>query len=112
MPIVERRYTVKSQLNVSSADLRLARSGQKVCTIRLGTLGISSDRLFLTDRRDSILVRVTSIDTARRYSELNESDALSEGFDSLEALRADLRRYYGDIDPEQPITVIHFEPGQ
>jgi hypothetical protein len=109
MPIVDRRFTYRSYINVSSADLRLARSGAKTCTIRLGTINVSTERVFLTDRRDKVLVKILGVDRGRVYRQLTGEDAKRDGADSVDALGADLRKYYGAIDPEQPVTVVYFE---
>lgn len=109
MSIVERRFTYRSQINVSSADLQLAKAGAKSCTIRLGTVEVSSERLFLTDRRNRVLVRILAVDSGRVYKQLTEDDARRDGAQSIAALGADLRKYYGAIDPEQPMTVVYFE---
>lgn len=109
MRIIERSFTYRDRIKVSREDLDLAKRRRKTCTIRLGRMSVAQERLLLSDGHDAIPIRVTDVDTRRVYAELTDSDAQAEGLDSLDALRADLARWYGQIDPHQPITVIHFE---
>jgi hypothetical protein len=109
MTIVERHFSYRNYINVSSGDLHLARSGVKSCTIRLGTVDVSSERVFLTDRRNKVFVKILRVDSGRVYRELTEEDAKRDGVDSLDALDEDLRKYYGAIDPDQPVSVVYFE---
>jgi hypothetical protein len=109
MPIVHRNFTYKGVISVSSDDLNLVHAGVKTCTIRLGVLNVESEVITLTDRRRSVKVRIRGIDNSRIYSQLSEEDALCEGLSSVDELRRDLSRYYRNIDPAQPITIIYFE---
>ncbi len=109
MAILQRSFTYHGRIKVSTSDLRLAREGRKRCTIRLGKVGVASDTIALTDGKESLQVRITSIDNARLFKDLTDQDAILEGFTSKTELEDDLKHYYGGIDPLQPITVIHFE---
>lgn len=109
MTIKHREFTYRERMKVSPSDLRLARRGRKKCTIRLGVANVIGGQIALTDGRHSFAVNILSVDADRSYRELSDSDARDEGFESLAELQADLRQYYGPIDPEQPMTVIRFE---
>jgi hypothetical protein len=108
MSLIDRTFTFKRQIKVSSNDLHLARKGIKVCTIRLGKVSVASTDMILSDGRESMLIKVTEVDSGRVYSELTDTDARLEGFSSLEELHSDLSRYYPRIDPRQPMTIIKF----
>jgi hypothetical protein len=107
--LVTRSFVYKRRIKVSPTDLELARSGRKTCTIRLGTLGVDGARVDLTDGRNALPVRIVSVDTGKCYKDLREDHANNEGFGTLDELKNDLERYYGEIDPIQPITIISFE---
>jgi hypothetical protein len=108
MSIVRRSVTYKGRIKVSPGDLSLAERGTKTCTIRLGVAQVDGDMLNLTDGRRTIPVRIVAVQADRTYGQLTDSDADAEGMSSLEELREDLARYYGQLDPAQPVTVIHF----
>lgn len=108
MPILARSFVYNDAIKVSSEDLDLAVAGRKTCTIRLGTLSVARDRLLLTDGRRSLPICITAVEAARRFGDLTDDDARDEGLSGLDSLRLDLRRFYGEIEAQQPVTVIHF----
>ncbi len=108
MGIIQRRFTYRGKIKLSSNDMALARSGRKTCTVRLGILEVAGSEIDLTDGEDRIKVSIREVDNKRVYRELSDQDASEEGFNSVEELRLDLQQYYKRIDPEQPITVIRF----
>ena len=108
MAIVDRAFVYRGRMKLSSRDLRLVRSGKKTCSVRLGTAGVATESLELTDGKESIRVHVLEVETGRVFHELSDRDARADGLSSLETLEKDLRRFYGEIDPEQPMTIIKF----
>jgi len=109
MTIVNRTITYRGTIKVSSDDLRLARAGKKRCTIRLGIASVAGERIDLSDGFQKISVRISKVDSMRRYENLNDLDASMEGFASTKELLEDLSKFYGRIDPSQPITIIYFD---
>ncbi len=108
MTLVDRRFTYKHRIKVSRADLALAKNKRKTCTIRLGVAMVEGDFIDLTDGRDSLKVRIVSVETVR-YGALNQEHAQCEGFTSVDELRKDLEKYYRRIEKEQIVTIIKFE---
>jgi hypothetical protein len=109
MGIINRTFTYKTRIKVSTADLNLARAGKKKCTIRVGTLSVGREILDLTDGTQTLKIKVVRVETDRKYSALTDQDAINDGLASKAELDTDLKRFYGRIDPEQPMTIIHFE---
>jgi hypothetical protein len=109
MPIIDRRFSYRGKIGVSSGDLELARRGLKRCTIRLGVANVLGETISLSDRTNTLRARITNVDSGRVYRQLTDEDAIKEGFLTKAELDHDLRQYYGKIEPEQPITVIEFE---
>ena len=64
----------------------------------------------MTDGTEHLMVRIVSVDANRRYDSITEAEAQADGARDLAVLDADLRRFYGVLEPEQPVTVIHFLP--
>jgi hypothetical protein len=110
MPIINRTFTYRGSIKVSSSDLALARAGRKICTIRLGILQVAANLLDLTDGKGRLRVKIVEVDNRRKYGELTDEDAKMDGLNSIDELDADLRKFYGRIDPKQPMTIIHFRP--
>ncbi|MCL5286504.1 MAG: ASCH domain-containing protein [Acidobacteria bacterium] len=108
MAIIQRTFTYRGRIKVSTQDLEYARTGRKTCTIRVGKIGVAGSEITLTDGVGKLKVEITAVDSTKLYSELTDRDAAEEGFNSLDELSHDLSRYYGRIDPNQPITVIRF----
>jgi hypothetical protein len=106
--IIDRRFTYKGVIRVSTSDLHLAQTGRKSCTIRLGCLNVARPLLSLTDGSQELPIRVTRVENTRTFNELTDEDAVLDGLASKADLAQDLARYYGSIDPGQPVTVIHF----
>ena len=109
MGIRNRRFTYRGQIKISSSDMSLLKEGKKKCTIRVGIIDVDGRELFMADGNRRVKIRVSEVDNHRVYRELSNQDALDEGFSSLEELQKDLSKYYGKIDPEQPVTVIRFD---
>lgn len=109
MPIYNRTFTYRGFIRLNKEDLALARSGRKTCTIRLGKLGVAGEIVFLISGSDKIKVRIINIDNNRLYADLTDQDAQMDGLDSKQQLDEDLRRFYGSIDPKQPMTIIQFQ---
>jgi len=108
MSIRNRRFTYKNQIKISASDMFLLQDGKKKCTIRVGIIDIDGADLLMTDGHRRVKIRVSEVDNHRVYRELTNQDAIDEGFSSLAELQKDLTKYYGRIDPEQPVTVIRF----
>jgi hypothetical protein len=108
MAIVNRQFTYKRRIKVSSEDFQSAREGKKTATIRLGTALLEGDHIDLTDGTHSLKVKILSVMT-EPYKELSDQHAHWEGFQNVSELQKDLEKYYRKIDPEQPVTTIRFE---
>jgi hypothetical protein len=106
--IRDRSFTYHGQIKVSREDMRLAKVGRKTCTIRLGTAQVADAEIDLTDGRERVRIRIAEVETNRPYADITELEARADGAESLEALDKDLRRFYGPLDPAQPMTLIHF----
>ena|SRR2546426_2585131 len=111
MAIVDRNTTYRGRIKVSREDLELAKIGKKKCTIRLGKANVEGNVIEITDGHEKITARISRVDTNRRYGSLNDEDAAMEGFNSHQELKSDLSRFYGRIDPMQPMTIIYFTVG-
>jgi hypothetical protein len=108
MALIDRNFTYKRRIKVSTEDLALTKSGKKICTIRLGTAKVDGELMDLTDGRETLKIRIVSVKT-EPYRQLTQEHAQWEGFSSVEELRKDLEKYYRRIDENQPVTIIRFD---
>ena len=108
MAIVNRQFTYRNSIKVSTGDLALAKDGRKTCTIRLGNVSVEREFLDLSDGRDVLKVRIVSVET-EPFRKLSHQHAEWEGFSTVEELQKDLEKYYHRIDQDQPVTIIRFK---
>ena len=84
-------------------------SGEKRATIRLGIVRVKYPELIVhSGGRPVAKVRVKNI-RVKRVSELTDDDARLDGFRTREELLEELRRVYGSISPDDPVTIIELE---
>ena len=84
-------------------------SGRKRATIRLGIVKLKHQELIVHGGgRPVAKIRVRNV-RYKRVSELSDEDAAIDGFSSKEELLDALRRAYGDIKPDDYVTIIEFD---
>ncbi|NOZ88304.1 MAG: ASCH domain-containing protein [Crenarchaeota archaeon] len=84
-------------------------SGRKRATIRLGRVRVKYDELIVHGGgRPVAKVRVKNV-VYKKVRDLTLEDALKDGFSSVEELLQALRKAYGEIRPDDYVTIIEFE---
>jgi len=84
-------------------------SGRKKATIRLGIVKLRYKELIVHGGgRPIAKVRVTNV-RYKRVVELTDEDAKLDGFKNKEELLEALRKAYGEIKPNDYVTIIEFE---
>jgi hypothetical protein len=102
-----KRY-VATQLRLADRFFDLVLSGKKTSTIRYGLVFFTKDRLLLRSNKQSLPIRLLKLDYSKTFGDLNDEDAYRDGFGTLDELKAELKRFYGDVPSDYPMTVIHF----
>ncbi|MCE4625227.1 MAG: ASCH domain-containing protein [Desulfurococcales archaeon] len=83
--------------------------GRKRATIRLGVVTPKYEELIVhSGGRPIAKVRVVGVEV-KRVRELTDDDARLDGFESLDELLEALRRAYGDVSPEDYVTILRLE---
>ncbi|WP_341871665.1 ASCH domain-containing protein [Pyrolobus fumarii] len=84
-------------------------SGRKKATIRLGIVKLKHSELIVHGGgRPVAKIRVTNV-RYKKVSELTDEDAAIDGFSSREELLEALRKAYGEVKPDDYVTIIEFE---
>jgi hypothetical protein len=108
MALVNRNFTYRRRIKVSTEDLALTKRGKKICTIRLGTASVGGELMELSDGHETLPIKIVSVVT-EPFKALTQEHAQWEGFSSVDELRKDLEKYYRRIDENQPVTIIKFD---
>ncbi len=84
-------------------------SGRKRATIRLGIVKVKyRDMIVHGGGRPVAKIHVSNV-VYKRVKELTDEDAVKDGFKSKEELVRELRKMYGDVSPDDYVTIIEFE---
>lgn len=104
-----RKYTAKS-LGLKDIYYELVISKRKISTIRFGFVFFNDITTLLTfSNNPSIDIKIKRIDYSKTFGDLNETDAKSDGYDSLDNLKTDIRKYYPTIENTSPMTIVYFD---
>ena len=83
--------------------------GRKRATIRLGVVRLRYPELIVHGGgRPVAKIRVTRV-VYKKVSELTDEDAVKDGFRSREELIRALERTYGEVKPDDYVTIIEFD---
>ena len=103
----QRKYVAR-RIKLTDSLLGLVIQGKKTSTIRYGTVFIAHEHVPLVSDKRIVTVKVTRVEHSKTYGELDDNDARRDGFHSVSELSARLERFYPNILPSDPVTIIHF----
>jgi hypothetical protein len=85
-------------------------SGVKKSTVRKGVRDITEGPLVIkaTESGKTKEVNVTDVEFVK-YSDLNEQDAETNGFQSLNDFKTTLTEIYGELESDQDITIVYWD---
>lgn len=84
------------------------RRGKKCSTIRAGRRNFKAGPLTLQSDFDTLTVQVTEV-IYKKLGELTHDDAQTDGFATLEELRATLKKFYPNLHENSSVTLIYFQ---
>ncbi len=99
------------RINFDPEYVELILEGRKTTTVRKGIKSYPVGRiveLTVNNTKPFALARIEKV-VVKRVSELSDSDAKLDGFESRDELISALRRIYGDVRDSEFVTVVHFE---
>jgi ASC-1-like (ASCH) protein len=110
-PVIGFRVDVDpvTELPLHSAYMLLVREGKKQSTVRKGIRKVDGAVADLVSGEDRVRVLVTDLNV-KSFQDLSDEDAHRDGFNTLQELSCALRRFYPDIAPSDPVTIIGFDP--
>ena len=90
--------------------LRLLKDGRKRTTIRMEKKYRVGETVYIADTNGRIYGKAVIEDVReKRLGDLTYSDAVIDGFDSLEDLMDIIRQIYGDIDRNKTVYIYHLK---
>jgi hypothetical protein len=81
--------------------------GRKVSTVRFGRRPYPTGKCVLRSGGQDVPVEIRCVRFCQ-FAELTETDALADGFSSLEELHRELRRFYPNVTPVDEVTIVEF----
>lgn len=97
------------RIGLKPAYFPLVANGQKRSTIRAGAKSDLVGPAMLVAGSQSIAIAISEV-VVKPYAALTEEDARLDGFATLAELTAALERFYPDLGPADPVSILHFEP--
>jgi len=112
-PVIGFRVEVDpvAELPLNADFMPLVLQGKKRSTVRKGIRKIETKFADLVAGTERLRVLITDLDV-KPFRELSAADALRDGFETLGELKTTLRRFYPNIAPADPVTIIGFAPLQ
>lgn len=104
----ERKYVAKD-IRLSDRFHTLVVDGKKRSTIRLGLVFFNDNIISLKFGRSELLAKILKIDYSKSFADLNEEDAIKDGFLNLQTLHAELLHFYPAISGADQVTIVHFQ---
>lgn len=101
-------YEHRSSIAVSPSDFELALKGIKRCTIRRGVTTVAHRQLTLVCQNNWAEIDVVRVEADLRFRDLTQAHAQAEGFQNIDDLRNDVRRYYPNLGDDERVTAIWF----
>lgn len=96
-------------LMVKGEYVDLILSGKKKATMRLGLVKPRYNEMILHGGGKPIAkIRITNV-RYKRIKELDERDAKIDGFKNVDDLLKHLKKAYGDVKPDDIVTIIEFD---
>ena len=102
-------YKKGDSLPISSQLMPLVIAGHKTTTIRKGIRKVRTNTVLMlrSENREEVPIIVTGVRNLEAR-DLTRSDALRDGYSTVEELVGELRQIYPDLTAETPLTIISF----
>lgn len=98
---------MQHQIALDRDFIPLVNRGMKTTTVRAGQRAYTLGPAELISENVTIPIDIREV-SYRYLNELTTEDAKSDGFDHRDELFDALRRYYPEIQPDEPVTIVRF----
>ena len=103
------RKIITNKLRIEDKFIDQIIVGSKVSTIRYGLIFLSDKLISFNSEERRINVILERVDYSKSFGDLTQENALNDGFQSLEELKKELKKFYPDILDSDQISIIHFK---
>ncbi len=108
--MLKTRKYITSELNLVDQFYQSVLNKSKTSTIRLGYVFFESESLMLNFKNNPPLtVKLKSVNYSKCLKDLDEKDAVFDGFSTLVELKTALYKFYPNCADNSVLTVVHFE---
>ncbi|QCK15712.1 ASCH domain-containing protein [Mangrovivirga cuniculi] len=105
-----KKYIAES-INLEDIYYESILSKTKTTTIRIGYVIFNDITTNLTfNSKPTIKAIIKKLDYSKTFRALDKNDAVNDGYESVDKLKNDLKKYYPDIEDDSPLTIITFLP--
>jgi hypothetical protein len=87
-------------------------TGRKKTTIRIGIVKPKYREVIIHGKGKPLAKAIITNVTYKKVSELTDEDAMRDGFSNVSELLSALRKVYGDVKPDDIVTIIELEVTQ
>lgn len=100
----------KKRINFDEEYVKMILDGDKRTTIRKGLKNYPVGKIVEFTANNKVFCKARILKAVvKRLKELNDEDAIDDGFKSKDDLIRALKRIYGDFKDDEFITIVHFE---
>lgn len=104
------RKIIAKSISLKDIYFEFVLAKKKISTIRYGYVMFNDVVTTLTfNSKPSIKIVIKKIDYSKTFCDIDNADAENDGYDSLDKLKMDIRKYYPEIEEDSPLTIIYFE---
>ena len=100
----------KKRINFDEEYVKMILSGEKKTTIRKGLKNYPVGKIVEFTANNKVFCKARILKAVvKRLKELNDKDAMEDGFKNKEELVKALKKIYGDFRDDEFVTIVHFE---
>lgn len=101
---------MRSRINFDEEYVKIILDGKKRTTIRKGLKSYPVGKIVEFTANNKVFCKARILKAVvKRLKELNDKDAIDDGFKNKEELVKALKRIYGDVGDDEFVTIVHFE---
>ncbi|RLI75698.1 ASCH domain-containing protein [Archaeoglobales archaeon] len=101
---------MRNRINFDEEYVKIILDGKKRTTIRKGLKNYPVGKIVEFTSNNKVFCKARILKAVvKRLKELNDKDAIDDGFENKEELVKALKRIYGEVRDDEFVTIVHFE---